>query len=73
MSSIAQSVSALDFNFEQAVGGLILTAGRKVESEKFECNNLGYKLTGLTWWPWRTGEVLFRDSWDLYLWGQHDH
>ena len=37
--------------FERAVGGSILTAGKKVESEKSECNNLGYKLTGLTWWP----------------------
>ena len=25
--------------------------GQKVESEKSECKNLGYKLTGLTWWP----------------------
>ena len=24
--------------------------GEKVESEKSECNNSGYKLTGLTWW-----------------------
>ena len=31
--NIAQSVSALDFNFEQAVEGSILTAGKKVESE----------------------------------------
>ena len=31
--------------------GLILTAGKKVESENTECNNSGYKLTGLTWWP----------------------
>ena len=37
--AIAKSVSALDFNFERAVGGLILTAGEKVESEKSECNN----------------------------------
>ena len=35
-----------------------------VESKKSECNNSGYKLTGLTWWPGRTGEVLIRDSWD---------
>ena len=47
----AQSVSALDFNFERAIEGSILTAGQKVESEKSECNNLGYKLTDLTWWP----------------------
>ena len=48
IAPIAQSVSALDFNFERAVEGSILTVGKKVESE---CNNLGYKLTGLTWWP----------------------
>ena len=30
---IAQSVSALDFNFERAVGGSILTAGKNVESK----------------------------------------
>ena len=24
---------------------------QKVKSEKSECNNSGYKLTGLTWWP----------------------
>ena len=41
--------SALDFNFRE-VGGSILTADKKL-SEKFECNNSGYKLTGLTWWP----------------------
>ena len=57
-AAIAQSVSALDFNCERAVGGSILTAGKKVESEKSECNNSGYKLTGLTWWPLRIGEVL---------------
>ena len=51
IAAIAQSVSALDFNFERAVGGSILAAGKKVESEKSECNNSGYKLTGLTWWP----------------------
>ena len=27
---MAQSVSALDFNFERAVGGSILTAGKKL-------------------------------------------
>ena len=31
----------------RAVGGSILTAGKKL-SEKSECNNLGYNLT---WWP----------------------
>ena len=36
--------SRLDFNFERAVGGSILTAGKKYE--KSECNNSGYKLTG---------------------------
>ena len=30
---IAQSLSALDFNFEQAVEGSILTVGKNVESE----------------------------------------
>ena len=30
----AQSVSALDFNFERVVGGLILTAGKKKLSLK---------------------------------------
>ena len=33
IAPIAQSVSALDFNFERAVEGSILTAGKKVESE----------------------------------------
>ena len=33
MAAIAQSLSALDFNFEQAVEGSILTAGKNVESE----------------------------------------
>ena len=47
--SISKSVSALDFNFERAVGCSILTAGKKL-SGKSECNNSGYKLTGLTWW-----------------------
>ena len=28
--SLAQSVSTLDFNFERAVGGLILTADKKL-------------------------------------------
>ena len=34
IAAIVQSVSALDFNFERIVGGLILTAGKKIESEK---------------------------------------
>ena len=38
--------------------------GNCFKSGKSECNNSGYKLTGLTWWPWWTGEVLIRDSWD---------
>ena len=29
----------------------LLTAGNYFESGKSECNNSGYKLTGLTWWP----------------------
>ena len=49
IAPIAQLVSALDFNFERAVEGSILTAGKRL-SENSECNNLGYKLTGLTWW-----------------------
>ena len=31
--------------------GSLLTAGNYFESGKSECNNSGYKLTGLTWWP----------------------
>ena len=46
---IAQSVNTLNFNFERAVEGSILTAGKRL-SLKTECNNSGYKLTGLTWW-----------------------
>ena len=48
-------------NFERAGWGFNPHCGQKVKSEKSECNNSGYKLT---WWPWRTGEVLIRDSWD---------
>ena len=33
MAPIAQSVNALDFYFERAAEGSILTAGKKVESE----------------------------------------
>ena len=51
IAAVAQSVSALNFNFEPVVGSSILTAGKKAKSEKSECNNSGYKLTGLTWWP----------------------
>ena len=37
------------FNFERLRVRAPLQ--KKVEAEKSECNNLGYKLTGLTWWP----------------------
>ena len=50
IAPIAQLVSALDFNFERAVEGSVLTVGKRL-SLKSECNNSGYKLTGLTWWP----------------------
>ena len=52
IAPIAQLVSTLDLvTSSEQVEGSILTAGKKVESEKSECNNSGYKLTGLTWWP----------------------
>ena len=51
LAAIAQSVSVLDFNFQKAVVGSILTVGKKVQSEISECNNSGYKVTGLTCWP----------------------
>ena len=40
-------------NFERAGSRLWFNphCGQKVKSEKSECNNSGYKLTGLTWWP----------------------
>ena len=38
-------------DFERADEGSILTAGLCFKSGKSECNNSGYKLTGLTWWP----------------------
>ena len=39
-------------DFERADEGSILTAGICFfKSGKSECNNSGYKLTGLTWWP----------------------
>ena len=38
-------------DFERADEGSILTAGKCFKSGKSECNNSGYKLTGLTWWP----------------------
>ena len=31
--------------------GVRSSLGTKKLSEKSECNNSGYKLTGLTWWP----------------------
>ena len=40
--------SALDINFERF--GVRSSLRLKGESEKSECNNSGYKLTGLTWW-----------------------
>ena len=49
--SIAQSVSALDLNFERVVMGSFLTVGKTLSLKKTECNNSGNKLTGLTWWP----------------------
>ena len=48
IAPIAQLVSALDFNFERAVKGSILTADKRLNLKKSECNNSGYKLTGLT-------------------------
>ena len=33
------------------VKGSTLTVGNFLSLEKSECNNSGYKLTGLTWWP----------------------
>ena len=33
------------------VRGSTLTVGNFLSLEKSECNNSGYKLTGLTWWP----------------------
>ena len=38
-------------DFERADEGSILTAGKCFKSGKSECNNSGYKLTGLSWWP----------------------
>ena len=38
-------------DFERADEGSILTAVLCFKSGKSECNNSGYKLTGLTWWP----------------------
>ena len=46
---LQRSASAPDF--ERADEGSILTAGICFKSGKSECNNSGYKLTGLTWWP----------------------
>ena len=38
-------------NVERAGGGFNPHCGQKVKSEKSECNNSGYELTGLIWWP----------------------
>ena len=37
--------------YVRAVEGSSLTAGKRFKFGKSECNNSGYKLTGLTWWP----------------------
>ena len=64
MIATSRGVVASAPDFERADEGSILTAGICFKSGKSECNNSGYKLTGLTWWLWWTGEVLIRDSWD---------
>ena len=52
IAPIAQLVSALDLVTSSVqVEGSILTAGKRLSLKKSECNNSGYKLTGLTWWP----------------------
>ena len=48
---IQRGVVASAPDFERADEGSILTAGLCFKSGKSECNNSGYKLTGLTWWP----------------------
>ena len=50
-SFISRGVVASAPDFERADEGSILTAGLCFKSGKSECNNSGYKLTGLTWWP----------------------
>ena len=47
----SRGVVASGPDFERADEGSILTAGLCFKSGKSECNNSGYKLTGLTWWP----------------------
>ena len=47
----SRGVVASSPDFERADEGSILTAGICFKSGKSECNNSGYKLTGLTWWP----------------------
>ena len=49
--SSSRGVVASAPDFERADEGSILTAGLCFKSGKSECNNSGYKLTGLTWWP----------------------
>ena len=49
--SSSRGVVASAPDFEHADEGSILTAGLCFKSGKSECNNSGYKLTGLTWWP----------------------
>ena len=50
IAPIAQLVSALDLVTSSVqVEGSILTAGKRLSLKKSECNNSGYKLTGLTW------------------------
>ena len=51
MSCSSRGVVASAPDFERADEGSILTVGLCFKSGKSECNNSGYKLTGLTWWP----------------------
>ena len=51
LSYSSRGVVASAPDFERADEGSILTAGLCFKSGKSECNNSGYKLTGLTWWP----------------------
>ena len=51
ITTITRGVVASAPDFERADEGSILTAGLCFKSGKSECNNSGYKLTGLTWWP----------------------
>ena len=51
LKPVSRGVVASAPDFERADEGSILTAGLCFKSGKSECNNSGYKLTGLTWWP----------------------